>query len=106
MNSYLPVIDCLITPIKHRLDAYRLLCTGFGFLSDILNMSNEQLRKSASYLRECYPDDLEESTPSEFIQFAAMKKNIIPAVGDNTFESSCSLELKMFTLIHENNLVD
>ena len=48
VDMQIPLIDCLIASIKHRLNAYRLLCTKFGFLSDILNMSTEQRRKSAS----------------------------------------------------------
>ena len=49
-------------------------------------MSHEQLRKSANYIRECYPDDLEDSIPSEFVQFAAMMKNIISALGAKTLK--------------------
>ena len=75
MNSYLPVIHSLIVGINHRLDAYQFLCSRFVFLSNILRMSNEELRKSAAFLRECYPDDLEESFASELVAFAAMMKN-------------------------------
>ena len=94
MNSYLPVIA-----LSHKLNITLALIDYFaqdlGSLRYILNMPNVQLRKFA---RECYPDDVEESTSLEFIQFAGMM-NIIPAVWAKNFESSCSLELKMFTLM-------
>ena len=98
INSYLPVIDSLIVGF----DAYQFLCSIFVFLSNILRMSNEELRKSAAFLRECYADDLEESLASELVRFAAMMKNI----PSNTDDSTHGLELKLFRILHENHLLE
>ena len=102
INSYFPIIDSLIVGINQRLDAFQFLCSRFGFLSNILRMSNEGLRKSAAFLREYYPDDLEKSLASELVQFAAMMKNILSKTDDSTH----GLELKLFRILHENHLLE
>ena len=61
VESYLPIIDFLVAAMNRRLEAIQLLCSRFGFLSEILRLSNEELRQFANYLRRCYPDDLEEN---------------------------------------------
>ena len=45
INSYLPVIDSLVMGINLRLEAYQLLSLRFGFLSNILQMSDKELRQ-------------------------------------------------------------
>ena len=102
INSYLPVIDSPVTGINLRLEAYQLLSLRFGFLSNILQMSDKNLRQSAVYLNGCYPDDLEGSFSSEIVQFAAMMKNIVPTVKD---KYSCSSELMFYRILHENDMV-
>ena len=89
--------------MNRRLEAYQLLCSRFGFLSETLRLSNEELRQSANYLRRCYPDDLDETLSSEVIQFVAMMRDILPSADNNRKES---LELKLFKILHEYYLVD
>ena len=86
VETYLPIIDFLVAAMNCRLEAYQLLCSRFGFLSEILRLSNEELRQSANYLRRCYPDDLEETLSSEIIQFVAMMRDILPSTDNNRKE--------------------
>ena len=85
------------------LKAYQVLCSRFGFLSELLDLSNEELRQYSEHLRECYPDDLEESLSSELVQFAAMMRDMPEKWNEN---KKASLELKLFRFLHEFELVN
>ena len=69
----------------------------------MLTLEHDEIVKYAANLRECYPDDLEESVTSEFIQFVSMVKEISKT---NRLKKKVSLELNLYRLLHEFDMVE
>lgn len=65
IETFLPVIDSLLTEMNKRLGAYEMLSGRFGFLTDD-SLSHEQIEEKAKQLVHVYHEDLEESFADEF----------------------------------------
>ncbi|CAK8695124.1 unnamed protein product [Clavelina lepadiformis] len=94
VDSYLPIIDQILSSMKTRLEAYDGLQRKFSFLIELNTMSNCKIETSAKSLLQYYPDDLEESLPEEMIHFSTLIKQ-------HHFNSECK-EIQMFKFINEN----
>ena len=97
VDSYLPIIDQILSSMKTRLEAYDGLQRKFSFLIELNTMSNCKIEASAKSLLQYYPDDLEESLPEEMIHFSTLIKQ-------HHFNSKCK-EIQMFKFINENEFV-
>lgn len=72
-ETFIPIMDALITQLKKRNMAYTELYNKFGFFSEVEKMKSYDLRKQALELVKMYPEDLETEFVEEIIQF---KKHI------------------------------
>ena len=64
VDSYLPIIDQILSSTKLRIEAYdRLRRKLFSFVIELNSMSNCKIEERAKTLLQYYPDDLEESLP-------------------------------------------
>ena len=70
VDSYLPIIDQILSSMKTRIEAYDRLQKKFSFLLALNTMSNCKTEASAKMLLQFYSDDLEESLPEEMIHFS------------------------------------
>lgn len=68
-ETFLPIMDALITQLKKRNIAYTELYNKFGFFSEFEKMESNDLRKKALALVRMYPEDLETEFVEEIIQF-------------------------------------
>ena len=109
VSTYFPIVDELCAALKQRLKAYNVLRGRFGFLSDMLSLSTNELRVGAANHVKCYPNDLEESLEFEIVQFAAIMNSVNTAtVGKESSITQVdkSEELEMFLIIHSNHWIE
>ena len=97
VDSYLPIIDQILSSMKTLLEAYDSLQRQFSFLIKLNTMSNCKIEASAKSLLQYYPDDVEESLTEEMIYFSTMIKQ-------HHFNSECK-KIQMFKFINENEFV-
>ena len=97
VDSYLPIIDQILSSMKTRLEAYDGLQRKFSFLIEMNTMSKCKIEASAKSLLQYYPDHLEESLPDEMIHFSTLIKQ-------HHFNTECK-EIQMFKFINENEFV-
>ncbi|XP_014492284.1 52 kDa repressor of the inhibitor of the protein kinase-like [Vigna radiata var. radiata] len=72
VETFLVIIDKLITELKKRRNAYEMYYERFFFLLNLTALSSEELKKKAEALVQIYPDDIEECFIGECIQFQAL----------------------------------
>ena len=97
VDSYLTIIDQILSSMKTRLKAYDRLQTNFSFLTELNTMSHCEIEASAKSLLQYYLDDLEEeSLPEEMIHFSILIKQ-------HHFNSECK-EIQLL-FINENELM-
>ena len=94
LDSYLPIIDQIVSSMKTRIEAYNHLHRKFSFLMELNTMPNSKIEASAKTLLPYYPDDLEELLPEEMIHFSTLIKQ-------HHFNSECK-EIQMFRFINKN----
>ena len=97
VDSYLPIIDQILSSMKTRIEAYNHFQRKFSFLMKLNNMSNCKIELSAKTLLQYYPDDQEESLFEEMIYFSTLIKQ-------RHINSECK-EIQMFRFINENELM-
>ena len=56
---FLPIVDNLMAALKERLDAYKTVCSLFGFMHNMKNISPKELRTASEHLMKTYSSDLE-----------------------------------------------
>ena len=97
LDSYLPIIDQILSSMKTRIEAYNHLQRKFSFLMKLNTMPNCKIEASAKTLLPYYPDDLEELLPEEMIHFSTLIKQ-------HHFNSECK-EIQMFRFINQNEFM-
>ena len=97
VDSYLPIIDQILSSMKTRIEAYNHLQRKFSFLMKLNTIPNRKIEASAKTLLLYYPDDLEELLPEEMIHFSTLIKQ-------HHFTSECK-KIQMFRLINENEFM-
>ena len=97
VDSYLPIIDQILSSMKIQIEAYDRLQRKFLFLMELNTMSKCKIEESAKTLLQYYPDDLEESLPEEMIHFSTLIKQ-------HHFNSERK-EIQMFRFINENEFM-
>ena len=97
VDSYLPIIDQVLSSMKTRIEAYDRHQRTFLFLIELNTMSNCKIEASTKMLFQYYPDDLEESLPEEMIHFSTLIKQ-------HHFNSTCK-EIQMSRFINENEFM-
>ncbi|KAK4300341.1 hypothetical protein Pmani_027458 [Petrolisthes manimaculis] len=113
VTAFLPIIDKLCAALTQRLAAYSDLREKFGFLSEISNKTNTELKAAAEKLVSSYPRDLEAGLELELLQFAHLMKSI-PRDSSESAPSSCGVkaaqrqspELEMYKIIHRHDMVE
>jgi len=68
-QNFLPVIDQFVVALQHRLGAYELISSRFGFLRKFDVLSPQELLAVAENLVEVYKDDLDTCLGNELVQF-------------------------------------
>ena len=94
VDSYLPIIDQILSSMKTRIEAYNSLQRKFSFLVKLNTMSNRKIEASPKKLLQYYPDNMEESLPKEIIHFSSLIKQ-------HHFNSECK-DIQKFRFIHVN----
>lgn len=76
INTFNVVIDRLYAELKKRSDVYFDLNGKFGFLNCLSSISNEEIRKNASFLTEKYQTDLDDDFGEECVQFKSFVEGL------------------------------
>lgn len=76
VTAFLPIVDKLCSALQQLLTAYSTLGERFGFLSDIPNKINDELKEGAQKLVSAYPNDLETGLENEIVQFSHFIKSL------------------------------
>ena len=97
LDSYLPIIDQILSSMKTRIEAYNHLHIKVSFLMELNTMPNCKIEASAKTLLPFYPDDLEELLSEEMIHFSTLIKQ-------HHFNSECK-EIQMFRFINKNEFM-
>ena len=97
LDSYLPIMDQILSSMKTRIEAYNHLQKKFSFLMKLNTMSSCKIEASAKTLLPYYPDDLEELLPKEMIHFSTLIKQ-------HHFNSECK-EIQMFRFKNKNEFM-
>jgi len=91
IENFLPVIDQFTSALAHRLSAYELISSRFGFLRKLDVLSSPEILTAASNLVEVYKDDLDVCFGNELVQFvdfvAAFKDEQISHAKDVSSEN-------------------
>jgi hypothetical protein len=85
VNTYLVIIDRLLSEIEKRKKSLEEFHGKFEFMNNILERENTQLLNGARTLQEYYKEDLEEFLCDEIVHFKAYIKSNetkIPSLGD------------------------
>lgn len=96
-DSFLPVIDLLISALSSRLKAY--ISSRFGFLRLLDQLSADEVGLAATKLVDTYPTDFEDGLGDEIIQFQHCVELL-----RNEKEDRCSIENFMYKIIINKNL--
>uniref|UniRef100_H2YTB8 TTF-type domain-containing protein n=1 Tax=Ciona savignyi TaxID=51511 RepID=H2YTB8_CIOSA len=96
---YLPIMDALSSAVQHRLHLYMLIQNKFGFLSNICELSKDDIRHAAIQLMETYVNDFEDCFPSEMIHFSEFYKAVS---GQEKIKSRNSSTEIVLLLLNEN----
>ena len=56
---FLPIVDNLMAALEKRLEAYKTVCSLFGFMDNMKNKSPGELRAASEHLVKTYSSDLE-----------------------------------------------
>ncbi|XP_068203911.1 zinc finger MYM-type protein 1-like [Palaemon carinicauda] len=113
VTAFMPIIDKLYAALTQRLAAYSDLREKFGFLSEISNKTNTELKAAAEKLVSSYPNDLEAGLESDLLQFAHLMKSIprgssesAPSLGGVKAAQRQSPELEMYKVIPRHDMVE
>ena len=80
--------------LEKRLEAYKTVCSLFGFMDNMKNMSPGELRAASEYLVKTYSSDLELTLSEEIVQFAEF-------VRPNVQQLSGNVEVEMYRILME-----
>jgi hypothetical protein len=80
--------------------AYELVCSRFGFLSELEALDPNDIQSAAKILVTAYSEDLDECIGNELVQFAEFVKLFKP----NEQKNDTSAEQFMYQLIHEKHV--
>ncbi|XP_063802615.1 zinc finger MYM-type protein 1-like [Pseudophryne corroboree] len=103
VNTFLPIIDQLVSSLNRRKEAYSVIRDRFGFLSELCSLPSDDLRAKASALVGIYPGDLGREYADEVVHFAALFRIYISS-GTNT-DTHESQEIKMYKFLITEALV-
>ena len=101
-DSFLPIMDMLLSALRKRVSAYHEIAQRFGFLSQLSTTDDIEIRQHARSLVQVYSNDLEDSLAEELLQFRSILKSF-----ENEFHeirSKNSVELFMYKLIIDKYL--
>ena len=109
VQIFLAIIYQLCLGLKSRLDAYQVVHTKFGFLSNLEHLSTVEIKAASANLVKEYPNDLEDCLDSELMQFVSLYKAANADVNtertDIPTRKKESIELCMFLLLNDNDSI-
>lgn len=77
IETFLPMIDTLITHLKQRSDSYKEINQRFGFLSRLKTIKSDELKNSCKEFAEMYYDDINtEELKSECLHLTQYLKTV------------------------------
>ena len=91
---FLPIVDNLVAALEKRLDAYKTVCSLFGFMHNMKNMSPRELRAASEHLVKTYSSDLESTLCEEIVQFAEF-------VPPKVQQLSGNVEVELYRIVME-----
>lgn len=60
INTFLRVIDHLLSQLEYRINAYKKFVEKFLFLNKIINLENNEIKQKSEILREIYKNDVDD----------------------------------------------
>ncbi|XP_055908461.1 zinc finger MYM-type protein 1-like [Eupeodes corollae] len=69
IETYLPILDMLYGELSRRLKAYEEINSLFGFLTDFMTKTNQEIKDACIKFIEYYSDDIEPQFTNEMVQF-------------------------------------
>uniref|UniRef100_H3A5Q3 TTF-type domain-containing protein n=1 Tax=Latimeria chalumnae TaxID=7897 RepID=H3A5Q3_LATCH len=101
IETYLVIMDKLSSALAQRLDAYKEVCSRFGFLSKLTSMSVGEIHDTAKKLLQYYSTYLEDCVIEELVHFSEFVKTEFArkSSGDGP-------EIQMYRLLVQNGLQD
>ena len=91
---FLPIVDNLVAALEKRLDAYKTVCSLFGFMENMKDMSPGELRAASEHLVKTYSSDLESTLCEEIVQFAEFVRPHVQLLSGN-------VEVEMYRILME-----
>uniref|UniRef100_H3B4H0 HAT C-terminal dimerisation domain-containing protein n=1 Tax=Latimeria chalumnae TaxID=7897 RepID=H3B4H0_LATCH len=96
IEAYLVIMDKLSSALVQRLDAYKEVCSRFGFLLKLTSMSVGEIHDAAKKLLQYYSTDFEDCVIEELVHFSEFARK---SSGDGP-------EIQMYRLLVQNGLQD
>lgn len=100
IDSFVPVIDMLVSALSTRVSAYKEICDRFGFLHHIDKLTTEELRTAAKNLVDIYSSDIEDTLGDELNQFLPL----MALLGEDKKPLQGSIEQWMYTMMATKDL--
>lgn len=88
--------------LKHRVNAYKEIQDKFGYLSNLTELSKDDIRRGANKLREEYVKHFEDCFPSELVKLSDLFKNT-SGLGQKETQNT-SAQLKMLLVLNEKSV--
>ena len=101
VEAILPVIDKFIASLRQRIAAYEQLSSLFGFLTNLEEMSVDEIDIAAQKIIEQYKDDIGIELKGELFQFS----KFVVLFKDEE-DKSVSKVLYLYRMLHEKNVID
>lgn len=107
VDSFLPIVDKLVTALTNRRAAYAVISGRFGFLRRLTTLTVDEIENFAKVLVDTYPADLESDLSQELNFLASiLRSGFAPIVTSEKKELKGvreSPELQMFHVIMANS---
>ena len=103
MYLYLFFMAQLASALQERFGAYKVVQSKFNFLSNLTDLTSDEIQKAAKTLMETYPNDSEDCFPSELKHFSKLFKNYSELEQIRAREQEHNRELEMLSLLNQCN---
>jgi len=101
VQTFLKIIDSLLSALSKRQAAYSVLTSQFGFFRRLSSLSSMEIKSNAANIISAYPKDVDNSLADELIQFSGvLKTDLAVEIGNGELPH----EMQMYNMIVKNSL--
>lgn len=99
IETYLPVLDVLHSELTRRLESYQEVNSLFGFLTDFLIKTDDQIKEACTKFCDLYSEDIEREFINEMVQFKYFVLQLEDAGKDNIVAAEKSYKLILNNMV-------